>query len=401
MSGEQTIHTHTRQPEGTAGVRRKVSLSWLPFTTLDRYIMRNIMYSYVVFLSVMLSMYVVLDLFANFDEFAQTSEGMRDLLNRISNYYGYYIFLYFAQIAGLITVVSAAITLARLQRNNELVATLAGGISMRRLLLPVILIAIGLNVLWALDQEVVIPRIAHRLVLSHEEATGKKPFHIWFLRDKNNALLSTGHYDPATQTMYDVIILEREQVQRGSGMVKTISGKLTADRATWDESRQAWELRRGRRSSRSSGTEGFEVAGTLKDERVEYYESEWGPRDLLLRQSGSWTALLSLSQIQALINKKDLMPNVQQLVAAKHVRFTTPLVNILLIFLGIPFFLNRSNQNVLLSVGMSLLVCLLCFMMSFICQQLAGTTAHSALVAWLPIMIFTPVAAILVDSIRT
>jgi lipopolysaccharide export LptBFGC system permease protein LptF len=50
---------------------------------------------------------------------------------------------------------------------------------------------------------------------------------------------------------------------------------------------------------------------------------------------------------------------------------------------------------------MCLLVAVACFILSFISQALASTSMHPALAAWLPIMVFGPLSAILMENVKT
>lgn len=365
----------------------------LPIKVLDRYLIREFTYTYVICVLIMISLYVLLDLFANIDEFISTDKSSRRILLEIFSYYGYHSFLYFAQVAGMITLVAACFTLARLHRGNELTAVLAGGISLYRVALPLIVMGLFFNTLWVIDQELIIPRIADKLVLTHAEAGGKRSFELYFLRERGNTLLSAGMYNPATQTMEQVIAMERDQ--EGN-----LQANITADRAQWDGERRCWILSRGVRQT-PTAVGGFVVSGETTREPLTEYYSDWGPSDLLLRQSSAWTWFLSISQLNAILEKPHLVPDITEVQAARHVRLTQPLINMLLMLLGLPFFLNREPHNVLLAVGMCLFLAIVCFLFAFISHNLASTTAHPALAAWLPLMVFGPVSANLMANIKT
>src|SRR5207249_11585410 len=122
--------------------------------------------SYWIALMVMIGLYLVIDLFFNFDEFARDTTGdamhrVGDTLWRIVDYYSYNMLVYFAQLSGVITVVAACCTLARMHRANEFTALLASGTSLYRVAWPVVIAGLMLNGLWVLDQEWLIPRYAH------------------------------------------------------------------------------------------------------------------------------------------------------------------------------------------------------------------------------------------------
>ena len=222
------------------------------------------------------------------------------------------------------------------------------------------------------------------------------------LSDRNNTLLSAMKYDPATKTMEQMIAMERDDHGQ-------VTAKIFADKAIWTDNQTdnetdfqpKWKLVRGTRFSRDSSQTDFSVSGNMARTPVQYYESDWQPDDLLLRQAVGWTWFLSINQLNSLLDKPHLIPNINEVIAAKHVRFTQPLINMLILLLGLPFFLNREPHNVLLSVGMCLLLAISCFMLSFICHNLAASVDFPALLAWLPIIIFGPIAAMLIENIKT
>lgn len=371
-----------------------MSLPRLPIKILDRYLLRAFTYSYVVSAAILIAMYIILDLFANLDEFTKNDASTWQIISDIAAFYTYHSFLFYAQVAGMITLVAAAFTLARLQRTHELTAMLAGGISLYRVALPLILGGLASTVLWAIDQEVIIPRIADQLSLGHDEMGGRRSYALWFLKDRNNTLLSAMVYDPNKQRMEQMIAMERNAEGQ-------ITAKISADAADWNEAKGCWELTRGIRHARSVDRANFVIAAQMGRTPLQYYESDWRPPELLLRQVTNWTWYLNVRQLTALLQKPHLIPNINEVISARHIRLTQPILNLLLLFLGLPFFLNRAPNNVLISVGMCLAVALSCFVLAFVSQALAASAAYPALAAWLPIIVFGPLAVILMENVKT
>ena len=228
----------------------------LPIKTLDRYLLRGFTYSYVISVVIMISLYIILDLFANIDEFTQGTQNTGQIVANIISYYFYHGFMYFAQVSGVITLVAASFTLARMQRTNELTAILAGGISLYRVAFPLIFAGLAFNLLGVIDQEIIIPRIADKLVLGHDEVSGKRAFALWYLndlKDRRNILLSAIEYNPNEMRMGQMIAMERD----ADGQ---LLAKISADAATWDPKKECWVLTRGNRYSRSGGGSDFVVS---------------------------------------------------------------------------------------------------------------------------------------------
>ncbi|MCH7526182.1 MAG: LptF/LptG family permease [Planctomycetes bacterium] len=366
-------------------------------TILDRYILRGLIVNYLITLAIMLSLYLVLDLFFNIDEFTESGEGVLSILGNIAGYYKAHSLLYFAQLSGVIMLFACMATLARMRRANELIAVLTSGVSLYRVAVPVLAFGLLTTVLWYVDTEVLIPSVGHELARRHEDASGSKARGVWFLVDTDGALLSARRFFPRAQRMEQLLILHRDE---SGALVKVIE----ADAAQWKPipghpAGGVWKLERGierrrvRRDDRfGSGHEEFEVP-------VSQYAGALDPAAIEMRQSQQWISYLSSSKLSALGERDPSLLN--QIRQVKHTRFTTPLVHLLMLLLGLPFFLRRESANIVADAGKCLVVCGLCFLLAFAGENFVRPTTLSALPAWLPLIVFTPVAVILVDRIKT
>ena len=368
-------------------------------TTLDKYILRGLLVNYLIAIGVMMSLYVVLDLFFNMDEFTESAAGAKDVFLDVTSFYGNRVFLYFAQLSGAITLFACLVTLARMRRMNELTALLVSGVSLYRIAAPVVAFAVLSTSLWYVDTEICIPSIAHKLARRHDDARGLKTYGVWFLRDRNDALLSAQQYLPSEQLLKRLLVLKRSS----DGVLESV---LQADRARWEApsdetSSGRWQLERGWEPGRIKRQDGgLGPQGDIGRRPVTHYESDLDPKTIEMRQSAGWIRFLSSRRLAELSERLEG----QLLVQARHAkatRFTTPLVNLLLLLLGLPFILDRIPGNILASGGKALLICGSCFLLTFVTQNLGGMGTLSALPAWLPIIIFAPVAVVFIDRMRT
>src|SRR5258706_1821895 len=206
---------------------------------LDRYISAGFLKNYILSFMILVGLYVMLDMLFNFDNLmaVQTREGLTGtdaiwpLLKTIWDYYFYQVFLIFVTLSGIIPVVAAAFTLMRMSRQNELSAILSAGVPLLRLAWPIIVVAIILNALLLVDQEVVIPAMIPKLTRSHNEA-GKETtngFPIESMQDENgNLVLAAKYYpDPDHPYMVKVTIVQRNDEFQARA-------QITAERADWE-----------------------------------------------------------------------------------------------------------------------------------------------------------------------
>jgi len=361
--------------------------------TLDRYIVRTFLWNYVIALAVMIGLYVMVDLYLNLDEFTEQGQPLLHTIRNIVDYYSYNLFLYFAQLAGLITVVAAAATLGKMQRSNELVAVLASGVSLYRIAAPLLVVGLLMNALWVIDQEVIIPRIADKLARPRDDVEGRSTYSIWFVPDGRGGLLSALKYSPNRKQMKRMLVIRR-------GPDLTLQQIITADVATWDEAEKAWVLKRGSRISRPVGKAGvYGDEARIERAGVTRYYSEITPEELAYRQATQWTDFLSIRQISQLQQRK-MGPRIK-LAKVKHSRVVTPLINIILLIIGIFPFMHKVPRPIIVDAGLSVLMTGAVFAVSFMAINLIDAQNYPELPAWLPVILFGPAAVILLDSVET
>ncbi len=366
-------------------------------STLDRYVLRSLVINYVLGLGTMLSLYIALDMFVNMDEFTEHGYSLGTVLYNIASYYWPNLFVYFKQLSGAITLFACAVTLARMRKLNELTAVLASGVSLYRVAAPVLGFALSTAILLVVDTEVLIPSVAHRLARAHDDIDGRRVYAVPFLRDVDGSLLSAARFDPIKQELEGLLVLYRDS--RGD-----ISATLEAERAIWEPSDHPegggrWRLVRGQLIARTTGQRsGLGPSnGQVVSERS-YYESQLSPQVIELRQSEGWVRFLSLAQLRDL--QKTGVASMAAIAQARHGRQTAPMVSLVLVLLGVPFFLNRMPAQVLSDATRCVALCGLCYIVTIMGQTLR-TESISPLPAWIPIFVFGTWAVVLIDRIRT
>ena len=365
-------------------------------TTMDRYLLRSLVVNYLIALAVMMSLYMVLDLFFNIDEFTESDESLWTVSGNILSYYGAHSFLYFSQLSGVITLFACMATLARMRRANELTAVLASGVSLYRLAVPIVVFGVAMSLLWYGDTQLAMPRIAHLLARSHDDASGQRSRGVWFAND-GQALLSSLSFFPAQERMENVLILNRDE----TGAVSSIT---QAKEALWEPSPAhpsggIWRLLGGTETRRVTVDDALGPRESVATNTVTSYESRLSPKAMEARQFEQWLKYLSSWQLSSLDEQEPALAD--RIRQARHVRFATPFVHLLLLLLGLPFFLSREPANMIGDSGKCLVVCGLCYFLAYSSTHFLTASSLPALPAWLPIIAFTPVAVVLIDRIRT
>ncbi|MBN1941773.1 MAG: LptF/LptG family permease [Phycisphaerae bacterium] len=183
--------------------------------TLDRYIVRSFLESVLLWFAALMMLRIVIDLFVNLDEFTEGANlSAFALVKMIALHYFLNTFVYFKEMGGIVIVAGAAFAVARMNHTNELTAMLASGVSLHRVVWPIILCAMLMGGLVILDQEFILPNVRQHLILDADEVATqtKERFQVRFLTDTNHTVWWSPNYDPKQKEMtWPLVILRDEQ----------------------------------------------------------------------------------------------------------------------------------------------------------------------------------------------
>jgi len=135
---------------------------------VDRYVLRYFGSSLVVVFLFFFGFFMVIDLFANAEDFIDTARkqgvAARTMTGWVAGYYLYKSPAVFLQVAPFVTVIGALVAVARMNRSNELIPVLMAGRSIFRMLRPLFMAAFVLAAFMLFVQEFVAPASSdHRL----------------------------------------------------------------------------------------------------------------------------------------------------------------------------------------------------------------------------------------------
>ena len=117
-----------------------------------------------------------------------------------------------------------------------------------------------------------------------------------------------------------------------------------------------------------------------------------------LDEAEGWIRFLSLAQLRDL--ESNASADRASVVRTRHGRVVSLIMSLLLLLLGLPFFLDRSPANIVRDATKCLAVCGLCYISTFIAQSIRLESV-SAFAAWMPIFVFGTLAMVLFDRVKT
>lgn len=365
-------------------------------TILDRMLFISFIRAFFICLTSTLSLYIVVDLFTHLDDFNHDADGFMDVIRNILNYYGYQILLYYDRLCEAIALLAGMFTIAWLQRNNELLPVLSAGVSTHRVLRPIIFGALCVLGLGIANQELIIPKIADTLMTERDDPEGAKERWVH------------GAYDPSGVHVEGVTAYPKEQTIKTfyatlpetstSGMMH-----LTATQARYippskDPLSGGWLL---------TGTSPPELDPDNRPEMLTWLNT--GTYFLKTREvdfkavtrNPKWYNFASTEHLYKLLNKPD-SPRQGQIAVIFHMKISRPIIGILLVIMGISIILRDQMRHVFISAGLCLGMCAIFYGMVFACKFMGDADFISpALAAWLPVLIFGPIAIALYDAIHT
>ncbi|MBE0536722.1 MAG: LptF/LptG family permease [Phycisphaerae bacterium] len=369
---------------------------------LDKYVAKNFLIGYAITFAVLIGLVLVIDLFVNLGEFAKNAElGAGAVTWNIVQYYMAQMTLWFRDMAGMITVVAATFSLARLTYNNELVAVMASGVSLKRIMAPIIFLAILLTGLLIIDQEYLIPKLAPQLVRSHDEVPGGRTYDLWFMADNNGSLICTNRFDETTQTMLKPTIILRESV---GPIVYRVTGWIRADKAVYNAQSKGWDLTNG--IYQPIAQQASEVDLIAKPEPFAFYKTDMNPEEIPLRQQEDYKSLLSSAQLAELARTMGTRVRDQaEFYLHKHSRITKPIINMVMLLVALPVLVCRDPKRMKSAILSSFGITGACFVVTFVCEMMATEVffdrIRPELWAWAPVFIFLPIAVLEIDGMNT
>jgi lipopolysaccharide export LptBFGC system permease protein LptF len=347
---------------------------------------------------------IIIDLFVNLDEFTEHAD--LETAAVIKNIFEFYLLnttLYFRDFAGMITVVAAAFSFGKMVRHNELVAVMASGVSLKRIIFPIVFLALLLTGVLVIDQELIIPPLADKLVRSQGDIPGRESYQVRFISDGNGSLINSLKFDVETSTLYNPTLLLRRLIRPG---IWEVTGRIDADKAVYNSPENRWDL-----YTQSSETGEWTPHGLLTEKGSRtgpqpkaFYKSDITAKDIPVRCESEHKTLLSLRQLIALEAQKTQVRDME-ISSQKHFHITDPLINLVMLMISLPILVCRDPKSVKSAVMTSFALTGACFIMTFVCKILATEVIFDKVMpelwAWLPIFIFLPIAFIALDSMKT
>ncbi len=319
------------------------SIKLLPTgTILDRYLIRGFLKIFLLSLLCAIGLYLIVDFFEKIDNLLKADAPLWTSVR----YFLYKIPLLIAHVFGFATLFATLFSIGMLTRSHEITAMRSGGLSLHRISLPLLILALWIGLFAFFWNEALVPiftRQAHYIYKTEVKKKQPKSLigtrNIWIRGDAS--FISVDHFDAKQSVLkgISIFLLNRDF---------SLRALIEVPSARWTNSR--WEA--------EGGTEWrFLSSGEMSQRKIEtVLPLSQTPEDfkLLIRKPEEFS-FFDLRRHIADLKEKGI--DTTEFEVDLQIKLALPLVSPLMIFLGIPFALKHGQGGGIgLSFGLSMLI---------------------------------------------
>jgi LPS export ABC transporter permease LptG len=293
-------------------------------------------------------MAVIIDIFSFIDDIVKYKIPGTS----IAAFYVYYLPTIFIQVTPMAVLLSSIFVLSNLNKHNEITAMKSSGISLWRILSPVLIVGFIISaVVFAVNDRIIPTSSKIANYIRTEELEKKKSASPPARIVQNVAVYGSGNrivfarsYDTDRKALNDVIIHEHDSKEN-------LISKITAQSGVWTG--DGWLFHKvivyridnaGKILSDPVFTD--EKVIQLRERPRDFASREWKSEYLSQRELRHYIAYFRGSSVKF----------VKNLLVDLHYKFAFPLISFVIILVGAPFAIITTRGGVLIGIGMSIVI---------------------------------------------
>ncbi len=357
---------------------------------IDKYLVKGFLGPFIWCVMLFTIMAVIIDVFSFIDDIVKFNIPVTSIIA----FYVYYTPTILIQVIPMAALLSTIRVLSNLNKNNEIIAMKSSGISLWRILAPILLIGAIISIMTFVINDRVIPvsskisNYIRREELEKQKKVGeKKIIDAVAVYGSGNRILFARNYDTENKVLNDVIMHQHDKKE-------SLVSKITAQRGAWTGSTWkfykviVWKIDN---AGRILGEPVFfeEKDIPLKEKPSDFSNREWRADYMSYRELRSY-----IDNFRGAGTK--LMKG---LLVDLHYKISFCLISLIIILIGAPFALITTRGGVLIGVGMSVAIGLLYY--AFIAISLAFGKAGlfpPIVAAWLGNILFAGIGIHLINK---
>lgn len=358
---------------------------------IDRYVNRVFLLYFGLTLTICVSLVYLFTFFELVDDILENDISYTVLLN----YYFYLLPHVLMLIIPISILIATLLTFGSLEQTNQIIAFKACGISIYRLIVPVLIITLAISSLIFVLQEHILPYANQRqdnlrdIIQGRPAQTHYQVGHNWIF-GQDNRLYNYNYYDSNRSVFAEISVYELDIAQN------QLLGHTYAQRAEWNPHTRGWILHNGWSRTLQPGNNPqfstFKQENFFFPETPLYFQKE-------VKDSNKMTYgdlkkyILSLQQGGF---------EVDQLKTELNKKISFPMVNIIMAILGIPFAFSLGRKGTFHGIGIGVLLGII-YWGTFGIFGVLGSNGMLApvMAAWGPNLLFATGGLLLASKIRS
>jgi LPS export ABC transporter permease LptG/LPS export ABC transporter permease LptF len=295
------------------------------------------------------------------------------------------------QIAPLAVLIAVLVTFGVLNRNSELIAMKATGISLYRLVIPIVSIAAILSVSLFLFDEYYLPQANRRQEALRNIIKGRPPQ--TFLHPEQTWIFGQPHPgEPGRIFYYQFFDRDRNEFANFTlfefnPSTFELSRRVFATRVVWDAENSSWQFQNGWQRD-FEGANVTENSGYREFKRTNFSEIHEGPD--YFKKENKQAQEMNFGQLERYIGdlRQSGFDTMRLRVALWH-KLAYPLIAIVMAVLAIPFALSMGRRGSLAGIAVAIFVALTYFVVDGFFGAMGNVNyLPAALAAWSPVVLF-------------
>ena len=311
---------------------------------IDRYIIKTFISTLLFAMIALCVIFIIVNLLERLDDFLDQNAGFMV----IAKYYIYYLPAILQILTPVATLLSTLFTIGRMSTINEITAMKSGGMSLYRIMLPVIFIAILLSFGQLYFNGWVVP-VANKNKNEIEKkylnvsSTGAPIYNLYF-RDKPTTNVMMQYYDANSKTGSRVSIEEFSEEMKPRLVKRAEAGQIF-----WDTAKSVWIMKDAIIREYFANKVGIQRVGEYEVKLMISHDQisklQQSPDEMTFTESRDYIEILKTGG-------KD----VRMQLIDYHGKWAFPFANLIVILFGVPFASVRRKGGIAIQIGAAMVV---------------------------------------------
>lgn len=344
---------------------------------IDRYILRQLISTLLFSLIALCLIFLIVNLMETLDDFIDHNAGILEIVEYYINFFPYILSI----MTPVAMLLATLFTIGKLSTMNEITAMKSGGLSLYRLMIPLVLFSIVLSFAQLYFNGWIVPKANERKIELERVYLGKSSggmglYNIYF-RDKPLRNVIMQYYDERTKSATRVTIEDYTSEKQ-----PRISQRIETDRLIWSDDKHKWIARSGiiryiNNSKISSDRfDSLEISLNITHNKI--IQLKRSPSEMNFDEIKQYIELLKMGG-------KDIRR--QQI--EYHGNYAFPFANFIVILFGVPFASVRKKGGLAIQIGAAMIISFLYLVFTKISQTIGFSAGlDEMLTGWLANILF-------------